>query len=40
MSFPFEVPFTEVEAKLDVFVDEVFGSLIRVPQSSERRWFR
>jgi hypothetical protein len=27
MPFPFEVPFTEVEAKLDVFVDEVFGTL-------------
>ena len=27
MPFPFEVPFTEVEAKLDIFVDEVFGAL-------------
>jgi hypothetical protein len=27
MPFPFEVPFNEVEAELDVFVDEVFGAL-------------
>jgi hypothetical protein len=27
MPFPFEVPFTEVEANLDAFVDEVFGAL-------------
>src|SRR2546428_7346617 len=27
MPFPFEVTFTEVEANLDGFVDEVFGAL-------------
>ena len=27
MPFPFEIPFTQVEANLEVFVDEVFGAL-------------
>jgi hypothetical protein len=27
MPFPFEVPFSQVEANLDTFVDEVFGAL-------------
>ena len=27
MSFPFEAPFEEVEADIDTYVDEVFGSL-------------
>ena len=27
MPFPFEVPFEQVEANLDTFVDEVFGAL-------------
>jgi hypothetical protein len=27
MPFPFEIPFTQVEANLEIFVDEVFGAL-------------
>ena len=27
MSFPFEVPFKQVQANLDMYVDEVIGSL-------------
>src|SRR5260370_5392359 len=27
MAFPFEVPYSRVEADLDAFVDEVFGAL-------------
>jgi hypothetical protein len=27
MTFPFEVPFEQVQANLDIYVDEVFGKL-------------
>lgn len=38
MSFPFEVPFDQVQADLEIYVDKVFAALLSSLTSSIRKW--